>query len=458
MKMQIPDEATYIIQTLESAGYEAYAVGGCVRDALIGREPEDWDITTSAKPEQVKALFRRTIDTGLEHGTVTIMIDTNGYEVTTYRVDGDYADHRHPKEVSFTSNLEEDLKRRDFTINAMAYSPDNGLVDIFQGREDLQQGIIRAVGNPEERFREDALRMLRAIRFSGQLGFEIETATREGIRSLAATISHVSAERIRVELEKLLISGQPQKLLVAAETGLTKVFLPEFDKMLDTKQENPHHYLDVGHHSMQTVIEAGRLCRKEKLDRKHTVAVTFAALLHDIAKPLCKTVDEEGLAHFHGHDKMGAELAAGIMHRLKFDNDTIFLVKKMVDAHDRRYEGGKRGMRRAMSHVGTEVMPYLFLLQEADLLSQSEYKQKEKLKCLYESKQVYEEILKAKEAVSVKELAIGGREVIALGVEKGPEIGRILNWLLSQVIENPRLNDKETLIQLVKQYRNVDKE
>ena len=244
----LPEKVKFIIDTITEAGYEAYAVGGCIRDSILGRVPDDWDITTSAKPQQVKELFRRTIDTGIEHGTVTVMLDKDGFEVTTYRIDGEYEDSRHPKEVIFTANLIEDLKRRDFTINAMAYNEQAGLVDVFGGTEDIERKMIRCVGNAEERFTEDALRMMRAIRFSAQLGYEIEEGTKEAIRKLAGNLRNISAERIQVELVKLLVSPHPDYLRTAYETGVTKVVLPEFDACMETPQVHPHHCYNVGEH------------------------------------------------------------------------------------------------------------------------------------------------------------------------------------------------------------------
>ena len=255
IQIQIPEKAKYIIETIQNAGFEAYVVGGCVRDSILGRCPEDWDITTSARPEQVKALFRRTIDTGIQHGTVTVMLDKEGFEVTTYRVDGKYEDSRHPKEVTFTPNLEEDLKRRDFTINAMAYNETEGLIDIFGGLQDIEAKMIRCVGDPEERFGEDALRIMRAIRFSAQLGYEIHEDTEAAIRKLAPTLQKISAERIQVELTKLLISPHPDTLRDAYDMGVTKVILPEFDAMMETPQKHKHHKYNVGEHTLHALIE-----------------------------------------------------------------------------------------------------------------------------------------------------------------------------------------------------------
>ena len=250
MVIKLPQEVRTILHTLQRAGYEAYAVGGCVRDSLLGRTPEDWDITTQAKPEETKALFSRTIDTGIQHGTVTVMMHGRGYEVTTYRVDGEYEDGRHPKEVAFTAELKEDLRRRDFTINAMAYNEEQGLVDAFGGKEDLKAGIIRCVGDPDERFTEDALRIMRAVRFSAQLGFVIEERTKSAIRGHASRLSQVSAERIQVELTKLLVSPHPQFLRTAWESGITAQILPEFDRLMELRQNHENHSYREGERTL----------------------------------------------------------------------------------------------------------------------------------------------------------------------------------------------------------------
>ena len=294
MTINIPQKAEQILRTLNEAGYEAYVVGGCVRDSILNRVPGDWDITTSALPEQVKALFHRTVDTGIQHGTVTVMMGKEGFEVTTYRVDGEYHDGRHPDAVTFTRSLEEDLKRRDFTINAMAYHPEHGLVDLFSGMEDINRKIIRCVGDPVERFTEDALRMLRAVRFSAQLGFTVEENTKAALARMSGNLEHVSAERIQTELVKLLVSDHPDYLRTAWETGLTREFLPEFDVCMETAQNTPHHCCNVGEHILKslTEIENDRLLR-------------ITMLLHDIAKPVVKKTDENGRDHFKTHGPAG---------------------------------------------------------------------------------------------------------------------------------------------------------
>ena len=349
MRIDLPRDVNYIIETLYSNGYEAYAVGGCVRDTLLGRTPKDWDITTSAKPEEVKALFNHTIDTGILHGTVTVMLNHEGYEVTTYRIDGEYEDARHPKEVTFTANLVEDLKRRDFTINAMAYNHKVGLVDEFDGVKDLENKIIRCVGNPMDRFSEDALRMLRAVRFAAQLGFSIEDKTQEAVKALAPTIKKVSAERIQVELVKLVTSEHPDEMRTVYELGLTKIFMPEFDTMMETKQLNKHHMYTVGEHSIQSMLNI----RADKVLR-------LTMLLHDVGKPQCRSTGEDGQEHYYNHPKVGADISKDILKRLKFDNDTIDRCYKLILYHDDRPAMTQRSIRKSISKIGLQQYPSLF--------------------------------------------------------------------------------------------------
>lgn len=461
--MKIPENVKRILETLQNNGHEAYVVGGCVRDMILEREPGDWDITTSAQPMQVKALFRRTIDTGIQHGTVTIMIGNEGYEVTTYRMDGEYVDHRHPKEVLFTPELTEDLRRRDFTMNAMAYNPKTGLVDEFDGMGDLKRHLIRCVGEPLERFDEDALRMLRGIRFAGQLQFELEPATLRAITERAPTLVNVSAERIRTELTKLLVSDGSRCLLLAAETGLSRYFLPELDAMLATSQHNPHHCFDVGHHSLEVIRHVNFLWKSSGLkEEKDHVILVYAALLHDVAKPDCKYTDESGIDHFHSHPEQGAEMARKILRRLKFDNDTVAMVTTLIRYHDRRHENcliggryspkGKRAMRRLMNQAGTDALPLLFLLQRADLLAQSDYTRDEKLRKLEAAQRCYREICEAGEAVRIKDLPVGGKDLMDLGMKPGPALGDMLQRLLEQVLENPEQNTKECLLSLAEMW------
>ncbi len=436
MKIILPINAKRILDTIHQAGFEAYVVGGCVRDVVLGRTPGDWDITTNALPEDIKKLFRRTIDTGIEHGTVTVMMGKEGYEVTTYRIDGKYEDSRHPSEVTFTKNLTEDMKRRDFTINAMAYNEEEGLIDRFGGIEDIKHGVIRCVGNPRERFSEDALRIMRAIRFSAQLGYEIECETQEAIRELAPTLSKISAERIQVELIKLLISDHPDKIRDAYNLGITKVFLPEFDACMETEQNNIHHCYNVGEHIIQTMLNV----RPDKVLR-------LTMLMHDMAKPVTMTIDAEGISHFHGHDIKGVELAKGIFRRLKFDRNTMDRVCNLIRYHDIRFPATARNVRKAMNRVGASEFPYLIEVRVADTMAQSDYKRDEKLRLIRETKDIYEEIVRNGECVTLKDLAVNGRDLIGLGITPGRMIGDVLGQMLSEVIDNPEHNTKEYLLE-----------
>lgn len=442
MKISLPKQVNRIIHTLQAEGYDAYAVGGCVRDCLLGRTPKDWDITTSARPEAVKTLFSHTIDTGIQHGTVTVMLDHVGYEVTTYRIDGEYEDARHPKEVVFTGNLLEDLRRRDFTINAMAYNEDAGLVDAFEGAKDLKKGVIRCVGRPHDRFGEDALRMLRALRFSAQLGFSIDGATRQAIADLAQNLARVSAERIQMELLKLLTSDNPQVMRDVYELGLTGVFLPEFDRMMETGQNNKHHCYTVGEHT----IVAMQNIQPRKVLR-------LAVLLHDVAKPVCITTDEAGQNHFKGHPEEGARMARKILRRLKFDNDTTDRVCLLIRWHDDRPKLSQRNVRRVISRVGTDSMEDLFAVKRADTLGQSLYQRREKLDYVDEFERLYHEVLEKNQCVTKKDLAVNGRDLIALGMEPGPRLGEVLDALFERVLDTPELNTREQLLAMAQQDR-----
>lgn len=439
MKIQLPKKVNQIIHTLQAHGYEAYAVGGCVRDSILGRVPDDWDITTSATPLETKALFSKTFDTGIEHGTITVLLDKEAFEVTTYRVDGKYEDSRHPSEVTFTRCLAEDLLRRDFTINAMAYNDEEGIVDIFGGMKDLSGKVIRCVGNAKARFGEDALRMLRAIRFAAQLGFEIEEETQKGIRELAPTLANISAERIQVELIKMLVSPEPTMLRTAYNLGVTKVILPEFDRMMETDQENPHHMYSVGEHTLHALsnIKADKVLR-------------LAMLFHDIAKPIMKTIDENGVAHFFMHDTKGAELTKQILRRLKFDNDTMNKVVKLVQYHDYRMPAKPKNVRKAMNRIGEELFPLYLEVRMADTLAQSEYKLEEKIQNINDVRACYETIVENGECVSLKTLAITGSDLLDHGMKPGKELGRVLNELLEIVLEQPDYNTKQKLLEIAK--------
>ena len=481
MKIQLPEKVQSIITELMQHGYEAYAVGGCVRDSLLGRVPEDWDITTSATPEEVKAVFRRTVDTGIAHGTVTVLFDKEGFEVTTYRIDGEYEDSRHPKEVLFTRNLVEDLKRRDFTINAMAYNEEAGLVDVFGGMQDLEEGRIRCVGNAGERFDEDALRILRAIRFSAQLDFSIEEATLQAAGERAENLRRISAERIRTEFNKLLLSDHAKRLVVAKEQGITAVFLPEFDLMLATTQNNPHHIYTVGEHSLcvtelvcdkekqrkwllrlgQELADKGgskellegmqsgayaRLLDDVEWTKKEKQILRLAAFFHDVEKPICKVEGTDGYDHFYGHPEKGAKRAKKILQRLKYDNETIDTATHLIVWHDYRYELTGKAMRRAVHKIGAEYMELLFELQLSDILSQNPAMLAPKLMRLADAKKAYQEICEKQECTDLKMLAVNGRDLMEDGFAAGKELGAMLQTLLEYVLEYPERNTKECLL------------
>lgn len=471
MDLKLPEKVNSIIKTLKNAGSEAYAVGGCVRDLILERIPNDWDITTNAVPTEVKKLFRRTFDTGIEHGTVTVMLGSDHYEVTTYRLDGKYSDMRHPDEVRFTGSLKEDLKRRDFTINALAYNEEDGLKDEFGGLEDLHNGIIRAVGNARERFSEDALRILRAFRFAAQLNFTIEDETAKAAEELKENLKEISAERIMTELTKLLLSDHPEMIRSLYRAGITKLILPEIDICFDMDQKNKHHMYTVGEHIMQALIADasdidkrpaeyvsdeewedflrvyGEIRRLPDPTGKNTERyIRFALLFHDMGKPACMTEDEKGSRHFKGHTVESEKIAEKVLKRLKSDNDTLEMVKKLVLYHDHRPEAEKKAIRRAMNKIGRDAYQLLFRIRVADTLAQSSYKRAEKLE--YEKKVMteYLEIISAGECVTVKELAVNGRDLMEKGIKPGPGLGQKLNELLEIVLENPECNTKEYLL------------
>lgn len=468
IQMELPKDVADIIHTLEKAGYEAYAVGGCVRDRILQREPQDWDITTSAKPEQIKGLFPKTIDTGIQHGTVTVLRNRVGYEVTTYRIDGEYEDNRHPSSVEFTDNLALDLERRDFTINAMAYNDSRGLVDEFQGLEDLEAGVIRCVGNPGDRFDEDALRMLRAVRFSGQLCFSVEEKTRQAVRGRVAHLKQISAERIRVELTKLLVAPDAGRIRDAYHMGMTKMFLPELDDMMDWEQRNPHHIYTVGEHSIRSVeimnfffgeyggtwdtaaipvhVRQNAEELAADLSEKQHMMLCIAMLLHDLGKLDTMTIDEQGIGHFYGHQEASRKRASKILRRLTFDNETIDTVKRLIQFHDYQFGEREKSMRKAVAKIGRDLMPMLFLVRYCDILAQNPKMAEEKITRLNQGILLWRRVTTSGAALTLKELEVSGRDVMALGVAPGPEVGAYLHQALEWVLECPDCNHRETLL------------
>ena len=431
IQIQIPEKAKYIIETIQNAGFEAYVVGGCVRDSILGRCPEDWDITTSARPEQVKALFRRTIDTGIQHGTVTVMLDKEGFEVTTYRVDGKYEDSRHPKEVTFTPNLEEDLKRRDFTVNAMAYHPEQGLVDDWGGKRDLKEKVLRCVGDPEQRFKEDALRILRGLRFAAVLGFSIEPKTETALRQKRGLLSNISGERIREELVKLLFGENVQQVLLTYRSILGEV-LPEIRPAFDFDQKNPHHYLTVWEHTVQAIANS-----------IPSVRVRLALLFHDLGKPASFSLDEKGIGHFYGHPELSEQAAREIMHRLHFDNATISRVTALVRYHDCDIVPQSKSVKRWLNRLGEEGFRELLAVKAADR-SATTHKY-ENLSVLQLIENILNEVLAQNQCFTREQLKINGSDLMDLGIPQGKEIGRILDELLALVIDEKLPNQPALL-------------
>lgn len=440
MQIQLPEKVHKIIDTLQEAGFEAYAVGGCVRDSILGREPDDWDITTSARPEEMKRLFPRTVDTGIKHGTVTVLLGGEGFEVTTYRIDGAYEDGRHPSEVTFTASLKEDLRRRDFTINAMAYNDRSGLVDLYGGLADVENQVIRCVGNARERFDEDALRMLRAVRFSAQLGYRIDEATGEAVKALAPNLQKISAERIQVELVKLVTSPHPDYLRKAYELGITAQVLPEFDLCMETPQRHKHHCYDVGEHILHSMLGVG----PDKVLR-------LSMLFHDIGKPQTLTVDPDGTTHNKRHPFEGEKITRKVMRRLKFDNDTTDKVTKLVLYHDYDIAPTEAGVRRAVNRIGEDIFAMIFTVRRADIAAQSDYMREEKLAKVAYIEKLYKDILARRDAVTLKDLAISGKDLIAEGMPPGRQIGETLSALLERVLDDPSLNKREILLKLYKE-------
>lgn len=413
MRIQIPSHVEYIIGKLNQNGYEAFAVGGCVRDTLLGRTPGDWDITTSARPEQVKALFRRTIDTGIQHGTVTVMLERTGYEVTTYRIDGEYEDGRHPRQVEFTSNLLEDLKRRDFTINAMAYSHETGIVDAFGGMEDLEKRVIRCVGEPMERFEEDALRILRAIRFSAQLDFSIEEKTREAITWIAPNLAKVSRERVQMELTKLLCSDHPEQIRQVYETGISRYVSEEFSCL------------------PWEMAEISPALPKEKYVR-WAAFLRCACLAEQDSWQTDLSCEKAAGKNFCEEREKAVRAGGKILRDLKLDNETIGRVKTLTSWCGEKLLPEAPSVRRAMSKMEPEVWDALVELNQYG----------DEILCLTK------EIRAAGDCLDLKHLAVNGRDLMSAGVRPGKDMGEILNRMLQEVLERPENNQKEILMSM----------
>jgi tRNA nucleotidyltransferase (CCA-adding enzyme) len=427
-----------IIDTLTRAGFSAYAVGGAVRDCLLGLDAHDFDVTTSATPEEVKSLFEKTIDTGISHGTVTVLEDGEAVEVTTFRADGEYLDNRKPESVTLVKDVREDLSRRDFTINALCYNKYEGLIDLFGGQKDLQDKVIRAIGNPEERFREDALRILRAVRFSAQLGFEIEENTKNAVVKCEHLVKNLSVERISSEFDKILMSDSPDHLKLLYDLGVLEHICPEMCDCFKTEQNTRWHIYDVGNHSVNVI----KNCPK-------VIYLRYAALMHDWGKPLTRGIDELGEDMFRNHAKISVELAENFCRKYKFSNERRDKIVRLVRFHDIEILPEKKYVKRAINKVGEDIFHDLICLKRADCLSQNLELTAERLPYIDRLFELYREIKENSEPFGLKNLKINGNDLKELGYE-GKKIGEVLNILLEKVIENPEINEKGKLIEIVK--------
>lgn len=442
MNFDISEGARKILSALNQKGYDAYIVGGAIRDLIMGRTPHDYDIATSALPNQIKSIFPCTIDTGIKHGTVTVMDSHASFEVTTFRTDGEYKDTRHPEDVKFISDVKGDMLRRDFTINALAYNENEGVIDCVGGLDDIKNKVIRCVGEPEVRFKEDALRMLRAIRFSVVLGFEIEERTKTAIKKYSILIKKVSAERIREELEKILRSENPGGIIMLHQLGLLKYIIPELDVCFSVNQRNKYHLYNVGEHIIHAVAKT-----------PEDITIRWAALLHDIGKPLCKSVDANGIIHFYGHHHESVRLADDILRRLRLDNDSRKNILTLIENHDIRIEPSLVGVKRIMARLGADLFTKLLLLQEADNSAKNPKFLPDKLAKINDVRVIYRKVLSERQPYVTSDLIINGRDLIKIGFRAGREIGDTLRCLLDEVLINPSLNNRDYLMMRAKQLK-----
>ncbi len=438
MHIQVPDGVKQILMALKENNFSAYCVGGCVRDSLLGISPSDWDICTSALPQETKQLFPKTFDTGLKHGTVSVMAGADVYEVTTFRVDGNYKDNRRPETVTFTSSIEEDLSRRDFTINAMAYNETDGLIDPFGGRNDLEKGLIRCVGNPDVRFCEDALRMLRAVRFSAQKGFEIEEETLASIKRNANLVQNLSCERIIAEITKILLSDHPEHLKLLYDLGVLKLIMPELCRCFETPQNIKWHIYDVGTHSLKVVSHL------EKIPY-----LRFAALMHDWGKPDCRGQNPDGSDHFRNHAAVSTKLADDFCCRYRFSNSDKSKILRLIQHHDRQILPEKKYVKRAVNAVGEDIFLDLLNLKRADCMAQNFDLTAPRMEIYDKIEDLFMQIKHDCEPFSVKNLAVDGNDLKSLGYQ-GKEIGQALSFLLEHVFDFPLDNQRDILLNLIK--------
>lgn len=443
--INIPKGAAAIIDTLQSNGFEAYLVGGCVRDSILKRPVHDWDITTSATPDEMKKVFADTkiIETGIKHGTLTILSVDGFYECTTYRIDGAYSDGRHPDIVRFTKSLTEDLKRRDFTINAMAYNDKEGLIDLFGGRLDLMDHVIRCVGNPEDRFKEDALRIMRALRFAAQLEFDLEMKTKIAAFQMSDTLTKVSAERINSEFCKILTQPMGSQVINNYKE-IIAVFIPEIKDMFDFEQNNPYHMFNVWDHTIEALVRAVLFMDQNNL------TLALATLFHDIGKPHSYQDDPNGIRHFYGHAAKSAEITDSIMRRMRFNNSIREQVVTLVKYHDADIKPEAKYVKRWLNKLDSEhLLRCLFMLKYSDISGQVVKNRAERLREVSELFTVLDDVINQQACFSLKDLAVNEGDLIAAGIKPGKGIGAILNQMLELVLNDECANDKDALFKAV---------
>lgn len=442
--MNIPSGALTILKTFRSAGYEAYVVGGCVRDSILGRVPGDWDICTSALPEETKGLFPKTVDTGIKHGTVTVLMEGEGFEVTTFRVDGKYLSHRKPEQVTFVRSLTEDLRRRDFTVNAMAMDEFGEIIDPFGGQADLKQGILRAVGDGDLRFREDALRILRGLRFSAQLGFSLEESTVLAMKHNCHLLKLISGERIYQELCKLITAPNAVNVLRAYPDILGEV-LPEILPAVGFHQHTPYHHLDVWEHTLAALDAAPA-----------DLILRWTMLLHDLGKPNTFSLDEKGQGHFYGHGEKSAELAGNLLKRLHTDNLTRDTVCLLVEHHGDMLPESRKSARKWVGRYGEETLRRLLTVKRCDILGLHPDKREPALAALEQTEALFETVLREETCFTLKDLKLSGGDLMELGLKPGPKIGAIRNQLLEEVLEERLENCRNALLLRAKELIGKD--
>lgn len=443
----ILSKCRFIFDILENSGFECYAVGGCVRDMLLGVKPHDIDFTTNATPDEILECFKnfKTFELGKKYGTISVLKDYEIYEITTYRIDGKYTDSRHPDKVEFSRNIRDDLSRRDFTVNAMAMDKNGNVLDIFGGKEDLYNKIIRAVGNAEVRFTEDALRIFRALRFSARLGFNIEKETANACKDLSNLLKNVHPQRLRDELSLFLTADTAPDILIEYRQIFSTI-IPELESSFDFQQITVHHRYDVYTHTIKALSYAPK-----------DLEIRLALLFHDIGKPLCHTVDKAGISHFNGHPKKSADIATEILKRFSFSNEFVNKVRLLIKYHDKRFERPRPHIKKVLSKLASEDFSKLLTIQRCDVMAQSEYLKSEKLAHIDFIEKEFKAILEEEACFKLSDLAVNGKDIVEIGAS-GKQIGDVLNILLNEVIEENISNDKETLLCFAKEcISQIDK-